>query len=436
MARWFWRRTVSLLVAAGLLSMLGALGVPPAGSQTTTLLPIGVIYARDPDAPASTRQVAMETAAERLNRYFQSLGSPLRVQLVLRETGHDRERTLAAVRELYDQGIRVFIGPETSAEVQAVDQLPFAREIVMISYSSTAPSLRVQSASLFRVVPDDTNQAQALAALLWRDGIRAIVPVWRDDIYGRDLARELRARFTTFGGSVADGILYPTTTTDFGPVMQVVGQQVSQYVALRGREAVAVVLIAIDETPALLRAAAATPLLETVWWYGTDGTALNREVLRDPVTAAFAWQTAFTASLYGEEVYTQEALDLGEAIRQQTGMAPEAYAYTAYDAVMVVGLTAERAGGVRNAARFAAALPEVANGYFGVTGSMVLNRRGDRAFGTYEFWTVRAGGDELFWVNVAHVEILPDQAPYIDRFLPQRRPRLPIALPLPLPLGR
>ncbi|GIW12117.1 MAG: hypothetical protein KatS3mg061_3174 [Dehalococcoidia bacterium] len=436
MARWSWQHGFFRLLAAVVIVLLGSPGVPPAAGQATLLLPIGVIYARDPNAPASTRQAAMETAAQRLNRYFQSLGSPLRVQLVLRETGRDRERTLAAVRELYDQGIRVFIGPETSAEVQAVDQLPFAREIVVISYASTAPSLMAQAVSLFRVVPNDTNQAQALATLLWEDGIRAIVPVWRDDIYGRDLARELRARFTAFGGSVADGILYPTTTTEFGPVMRVVGQQVGQHVALWGKEAVAVVLIAIDETPALLRAAAATPLLDTVWWYGTDGTALNLGVLRDPVAAAFAWQTAFTASLYGEEVYTQEALDLGEAIRQQTGMAPEAYAYTAYDAVMVAGLTAERAGGVNNAARFAAALPEVANGYFGVTGPMVLDRRGDRAFGTYEFWAVRAEGDELFWVDVAHVEILPDQAPYTDRFLPHRRPRLPIALPLPLPLGR
>jgi branched-chain amino acid transport system substrate-binding protein len=390
---------------------------------------IGLLYAREPDATASTRRAAADAAAVELNRYFALVGSPVRVRLEARETGRDPARAAAAVEELYGRGIRLFVGPQTSEEVRAVEQLAFADDIVLISYGSTAPSLARQSSNLFRLAPDDRYQAEATVALMWNDGIRTVIPVWRDDVYGNDLVTELRRRFSERGGQVLAGAAYPPTTTDFRSIARTVGQAAAGAVEMHGRNAVAVYVVGFAETADLLRAADGVAPLGEVWWYGSDGTALNRAILAEPLAAAFAWGTGFTAALYGEDVYVQQSLDVAETIRQQTAMAPEPYAYTTYDAVMLAGLAAENAGGTASARRLVTAVREVAASYFGVTGPMTLNDRGDRVVGFYEFWAVEARGGELVWTQVAEYTFEPGSDGTLERFRPQRRPRLPVDPP-------
>ena len=60
---------------------------------------------------------------------------------------------------------------------------PFAdaHNILVISQGSTASSLAVPGDNIFRFCPNDRREAEALVALLQHDGIRAIVPLWRND---------------------------------------------------------------------------------------------------------------------------------------------------------------------------------------------------------------------------------------------------------------
>lgn len=429
------RHVLRLAVCAVALATLVGTVVPPLTySQSRAEVTIGLLYAREPNAPASTRSTAADAAVRELNQYFALVGSPVRVRLEARETGREPARAVAAVQELYGRGIRLFVGPQTSEEVRAVEQLPFADDIVLISYASTAPSLARHAGNRFRLAPDDRYQAEATAALMWNDGIRTVIPIWRDDVYGNDLVAELRRQFSERGGQVLAGAAYPPTTSDFQSIARTVGLAAASAIEGRGRNAVAVYVVGFAETADLLRAADGVAPLGEVWWYGSDGVALNRAILAEPLAAAFAWGTGFTAALYGEDVYVQESLDVAETIRQQTGMAPESYAYTTYDAVMLAGLAAERAGGATSARRIVAAVREVAASYFGVTGPMTLNDQGDRIVGSYEFWAVEARGGELVWTQVAEYTFEPGSEGMLDRFRPHRRPRLPVdppALPLP-----
>src|SRR5262245_45892674 len=109
--------------------------------QAAEPVSIGVLYATEPGAPASTRASAARIGAQIVNEYLASGGDATRISLQFRDTGRDPARAAAAVQELYGQGIRVFIGPETSAEVHAIEALPIRNDIALVSYASTASSL-------------------------------------------------------------------------------------------------------------------------------------------------------------------------------------------------------------------------------------------------------------------------------------------------------
>ena len=87
--------------------------------------------------------------------------------------------------------------------------------ILLVSPSSTAPSLAVPGDNIFRFVPDDTHQAQAISKKMWQDGVRVVVPMWRTDVYGNDLLNSTKYNFEMLGGRVVDGVGYIPRTGDF-----------------------------------------------------------------------------------------------------------------------------------------------------------------------------------------------------------------------------
>ena len=48
-----------------------------------------------------------------------------------------------------------------------------------------------------------------------KDGIKVIVPFWRDDIYGNELYNSTKLNFIKLGGKVEDGITYEPHTGRF-----------------------------------------------------------------------------------------------------------------------------------------------------------------------------------------------------------------------------
>ena len=99
--------------------------------------------------------------------------------------------------------------------VQGIKDYADKNGIILISPSSTAPSLATAGDNLFRFVPDDSHQAQAISRLMWNDGIRVVVPFWRTDIYGNDLVKATKQSVHELGGRVANGVGYTPNTGDF-----------------------------------------------------------------------------------------------------------------------------------------------------------------------------------------------------------------------------
>jgi branched-chain amino acid transport system substrate-binding protein len=95
---------------------------------------------------------------------------------------------------LDDSGVRIIIGPATSAAVMSVKDYANQRGIILISPSSTSPALSIANDNLFRFVPDDKNQAEFISNKMWNDGIRIVIPMWRSDTFGNELVEEMKRK--------------------------------------------------------------------------------------------------------------------------------------------------------------------------------------------------------------------------------------------------
>ena len=160
------------------------------------LLPIPGVFS----SSGKSTEAALKMALRDVNANFSKSNSSLRYELVVHDTESDPRVSLEKLRLLAKEGIRIVIGPATSAELKATKDFADKNDIILFSPSSTAPSLAIEGDNVFRLVPDDSHQAKAISKMMWEQGIRVIIPFWRNDVYGSELMRAVRANFQAMGG--------------------------------------------------------------------------------------------------------------------------------------------------------------------------------------------------------------------------------------------
>jgi branched-chain amino acid transport system substrate-binding protein len=390
-----------------------ALLVPirPSAAQSTTELLLGALV---DTRSGRLVDVTLDIAEQEINAYLLGANLPYRIRIVQEDVGKSPERALAAVQRLAAQGVRVIIGPETSAQAAAALPYADANGITLLSYASTATSLSRPNDALFRLVPDDSQAAAALTAYLRTDGITTIVPIIRDDEFGNSFLRELTAVFSARGERVEEAVRYAPDTTSFEPVLQTLAERVSAASQRDGSQRVGVLLVAFEEVVTLFESAAQLPVLLTVRWYGTDGTAEVLALVDSPAAAQFAVTVSFPNPVFGEVGSLEDYDAVASQVRALTGLAPTNFALVAYDAVFIAAIAAALAGGVNDVAAYRAALVQVANAYNGVTGRTILNANGDRDYGDYDFFAVRDIAGSFAWVRVARYVTEPGITPGIE----------------------
>lgn len=268
-----------------------------------------------------------------------------------------------------------------------------AHNILVISQGSTAHSLAIAGDNIFRLCPDDTLEAKAIVALMSHDGIQTIVPLWRNDAGNNGLHDSVKAQFEALGGTVASGFQYEPTTTDFSAAITSIASQVGA-----GGSTIAVYLAAFDEVVDIVHAASNTVLSNTAW-YGSDGVALSAALTGDAIAAAFAASPSvgYPNPIFGlPDALQSEWQPIANAIEARTGIKPDAFALSTYDALFVIQRVLEDVGDLQNFTAFKAAFVSEADAYSGITGSLALNSAGDRANGDFDFWFVR---DDT-WVRI------------------------------------
>src|SRR5207249_8635612 len=170
---------------------------------------------------------ALQIAEEQLESRAISQHGGYRFQFFVRDTQLDPSRALDAIMDLDRRGVKIVIGPQSSAEVAIIKPYADAHNILVISQGSTASSLAIAGDNIFRFCPNDMREAEAIVALMWHDGIRTIVPLWRNDAGNNGLHDSVKADFEKLGGTVTTGYQYQPTTTDFSAATTSVASQIT-----------------------------------------------------------------------------------------------------------------------------------------------------------------------------------------------------------------
>ena len=359
---------------------------------------------------------ALKIATKDINEYLFKTHSSNGIELIIEDTQSNPSASLEKLKQLAAKGIKIVIGPATSAAVQGIKDYSDKNGIILISPSSTATSLATAGDNLFRFVPDDSHQAQAISRLMWNDGIRLVVPFWRTDIYGNDLIKATKQSVQALGGSVADGVGYTPNTGDFAASLnrinfivwdqdlKVLDSKVDKAISQYGIDKVGVYFVAFDEIAPIFIQAQNHPTLSKVKWYGSDGSTLNNKLIKNTEAAAFAVKTNFTTPIFGVENDNDERLKHVEAqIHEQIERTPRSYASVAYDTLWVAALAENYTNATPDVNYLKNTLVKIADSYNGITGNTTLNQFGDRKYGDYDFWTVQDSEgthDSFIWKNI------------------------------------
>jgi len=395
-------RAILRLIACGLvIALAGSATEVQAAKRSKRTVKIGVLVSLTGSWSTLGKNTvaALQIAADQIQT---ATNGRRRFRLLVRDTQLDPSQALEAIRELDRRGVKIVIGPQSSSEVAMIKPYADAHSILVISQGSTASSLAIPGDNIFRFCPNDTREAEAIVALMRHDGIRAIVPLWRNDAGNNGLHDSVQIRFQALGGRVTPGFRYEPTTSDFSAAETSVASQITSLIAGgTNPSSIAVYLAAFDEVVGVFRLAWNYPALLNTAWYGSDGVALSAALLADPVASAFAIHSGYPNPIFGlPDALRNRWQPVADAIEARTGITADAFALSAYDALFVVQLALVHAKPQKNFDNFKAAFVDEADHYNGVTGSTALDAAGDRQNGDFDFWAVRLRGATATWVRI------------------------------------
>jgi ABC-type branched-subunit amino acid transport system substrate-binding protein len=365
-------------------------------------------------------EASLRLAVDDVNNHLAKSGSSSRVGLIIEDTKTDPNIAREKLKDLASKGIRIVIGPSTGASVAAVKEYADENGILIVSSSSTAASLAIPNDNVFRFVPDDTHQAEALAKQMWDEGTRVVIPIWRTDVFGNNHQSSLKEKFEILGGKVLDGIGYDPPVGDFAASLHRINflvweqelssltSKVNDAVSQYGVDKVGVYIVAYDEIVPIMIQANRHQELQSVRWYGSDGSAQLEGLIKNVEAAEFAVKTNFLNPIYRVEA-SDSFKELEERIVEEIGRVPRSYAEVAYDEFWVAALTLNNYTGTPqdDITSLREAFINTANLYTGVTGRTELNDAGDRKYAPYDFWAVQPAHNKgtntgsFEWTNVA-----------------------------------
>ncbi len=336
-------------------------------------------------------KVAAEYAAEHVNVLLEELGADWTLKIVAEDTVTKPDIALEKVESLAARGIELIIGPLSSGEVRAIKSYCDANKILAISQSSTAPDLAIADDYILRFCPTDKlGQGPAIARLMYDDGKRYVIPVTRNDAWGKGLEDAAKAKFVDeMGGTFLPGILYDPDATEFSTEAADLATKVSAAIASYGADDVAILHISFEEVNTFMTACLAYDELDDLKWYGSDGTCTSGAMLEDPDVRDFAMSVEYPCTIFGPAPIGTKWGMVRQRGLDELGREPESYSYAIYDIVWAYAY-ALLIEDEYDAEAIKDIIPEIVGveGYIGASGKVDLDEFGDRKAGDYDIWQI------------------------------------------------
>ena len=264
----------------------------------------------------------------------------------------------------------------------------------MVSTSSSSPALK-QDDNLFRLAPDDFNQAAAITAMLrsYGDGIDAVVIIQRTDEWGNGLTEAFIQAYQEAGGDIVSQIPYDPWSIapddpDYGDILQAAEDAAIEDLLEYGARRVGVLLFSFGESVPMIIEAAGYPTIYDLPWFGGDGTALNLAHVTDApseschVTLMSTLSAPTGSPKYIEMAERYETLDIGPL---------NFYTACHADAAWIIVQSVLETHSPRQLKKvdtqaIVDIFPHVSDRHFGYIGWCRLDEFGDRQVVSYDIW--------------------------------------------------
>ena len=325
--------------------------------------------------------MAQRIAVNDFNSYLDAKNALWSLELVIEDTQTLPTVALEKIQSLHAKGIKFIVGPDSSGSLQNIKGYVDSNNMVVISCCSTSPLLAIEGDRIFRLAPDDANQAIAITKLLENRGIEVIVPVWRQDAWGEGLKDALHESFPRLGGVVDDGVGYNPEISDFSVETSILADIVQKHVDERGADKVGVVYIAFGEAISFFQSAQHHDVLNDVRWFGTDGNAKDTRLIGDLLVHAFSVNVNFTTTLISSG-NNEISNHVETSVHDVIGRNPTSYASSSYDSVWLLGMAIDETQST-DVDTITAVIPGVAKERHGALGSNQLNAAGDLSQANY-----------------------------------------------------
>ena len=323
------------------------------------------------------------------NNYLEEIGAHWRMNLILKDSLYNPTIIpIRSIQQLDSEGVKFVLGYISSAEIHHIKSYVDSNDMVLISSVSSATSLAVVD-NIFRFSPDSSQQSKVLSLLFERDGIEAVVPIYRGDDWGDSVYKSTKNSFEALGGVMDDGVRYSPEATVYSAEAALLSDLVEKYTNQYHADKVAVLMIGFSETVHLLGSAASFDNLDSVRWFGSAGSSRDRVLSDDPAASAFLQDVDFVGVRFGisrNDVYA----DVQEYWMKYKGRIPGTYSFPLYDSVWVLGKTILETDSV-DPLTVRDAITDVASRHTGAIGTINLNEFGDFATPNYDLWSIRDG---------------------------------------------
>ena len=346
---------------------------------------------------------SVDLAAEHINRAGGIQSG--QVRLVHRDTGVNPVQGVASAEELVNaHGVVAIVGALASGvTIPVATSVTIPNGVLQVSGASTAPGITVLADNdfLFRTSLSDASQGVILADLANELGYQTVGILYINNAYGEGLANQFTESFTAMGGTVTASVPHEDSQPTFVSELE------------RATEGDPDVLVAISyqQAEVYLREALEGGYTDTFLF--VDGTKIPESF------EAIGWDllegSHGTGPGFEANPSTQAFID---SYRNAYGVEPaHPFMNETYDAMVLIGLAAAKAGNTTDSAAIRDALREVANGpgevvmageegirrameliaqgqdinYEGAAGSVEMDENGDVVSGHIEVWKIEGG---------------------------------------------
>jgi len=323
------------------------------------------------------------------NKHLEEIGAPWTLKMTSEDSATSPVIALEKLTALNAKGIKMIVGPETSSNIRNMKGYSDSNNMLLVSCCSSAPALAIPNDSVYRLVPDDSNQGTALSKLIQHEGIKVLVPVWRGDTWGDGLSDATTSSFVKRGGEIDEGVRYNPESPEFSASTSLLAEKVQGYVDKYGKDKVGVLFLGFAEILQFTQSASQHEILDDVRWFGPGANTKEHKLIEDPIGLEFSTNVQFTTVQFAASknpTYDKVQAHLTETL----GTEPNTFVHSSYDAVWIIGLAILETQST-DVTKIKSVISDIAENYSGAIGPTILNEAGDLAQADYEIWGIRGG---------------------------------------------